>query len=257
MSFDTMVRRSKQLLSDNAPVILTAAGIVGTVASTVLAARAGYKAGFSVAMDEATGGVKADETASARTKRIAKSTWKLYLPTAASGVGTIACVAMANRINMNRTAALAAAYTITDKAYSEYKEKVKETVGEKKEDEIQTKVVQDRVNANESSQLIVIGDNDVLCYDVLSDRFFQSSMEKLKKAENDTNHEIIHNLYVSLSEFYSKVGLAPTGFSDEVGWTSDNLVELRFHSVMTNNDKPALAFQFHVDPVRNFDRANG
>jgi len=271
MSIDTLVRRSKQVLSDNAPTILTAAGIVGTVGSTLLAARAGFKAGYKVAHDDYVRlgvippeqeerlkqGIVDDRTSKERLKSSTALTWKLYMAPSVLGVGTIASIAMANRINLNRTAALAAVYTVTDKAFTEYKEKTKEVVGEKKEDEIQTKIMQDRVNANESSQMIVIGNNDVLCYDALTDRYFQSSMEKLKKAENDTNHEIIHNLYVSLSEFYSKIGLAPTSFSDEVGWTSDHLVELRFHSVMTKDDRPALAFQFHVDPVRNFDRAVG
>jgi hypothetical protein len=272
MSIETLARRSKQFISDNAPTILTVAALGGTVASTVLAARAGFKAGYKIAYDDYTrlgvipedqqirlkSGIVDPMKGNDRRKHIAKQTWKLYLPSAITGVGTLTSIATANRVNMNRTAALAAAYTITDKAFSEYKDKVKETIGEKKEDEIHTKIMQDRVNeSGEKAGLVMIGSNDVLCYDAYTDRYFQSSMEKLKKAENDTNHEIIHNLYVSLSEFYQRVGLPPTSFSDEVGWDSDNLVELRFSSVMTPDDRPALAFTFHVDPVRGFGRTHG
>lgn len=253
-----MVRRGQQFVSDNAPVILTATAIAGTVVTTVFAAKAGYQAGYEVALDEATGGVKDDESKKDRQIRIAKKTWKLYLPSAVSGVGTIAAIATANKINTSRTAALAAAYTITDKAFTEYKDKVKETVGDKKETEIQDKIAQDRVNAtSQSAGLVVIGDNDVLCYDMYSDRYFPSSMEKIKKAVNDTNHEIINSFYVSLTEFYTRVGLPATGFSDDIGWNSDNLMDVHFSSVMTPDDRPALAFRFHVDPIRGFSKTHG
>ena len=64
--------------------------------------------------------------------------------------------------------------------------------------------------------------------------------------------EILNNLYVSLSEFYDRVGLPHTKFSDEIGWNSDNLLELHFSSVVTPDQRPALAFSFHVDPIRKF-----
>lgn len=259
MSVSSIVRKSQQVISDNSPAILTGAAFAGAVVTTILAGRAGYKAGYSVAMEDAAPGIHEVEAQKDRRKRIAKQTYKLYLPSAITGVGTLSSIVAANRIGTNRTAALAAAYTITDRAFTEYKSKVVETLGEKKEQtEIQDKLMQDKVDATgDRSSLVVIGNNDVLCYDAFTDRYFQSNIEKLKKAQNDTNYEILHSFYVSLSEFYSKVGLPPTKFSDEIGWNSDNLLELHFSSVMTPDDKPALAFTFHVDPIRRYDKVQG
>lgn len=259
MSIATLTRRSQQVLSDNSPAILTGFGIVGTVATAVLVGRAAYKAGYSVAVEETIGGVKADETKVDRAKRIGKGTWKLYLPSAVTGVGTIAAIAASNRVSTGRTAALAAAYTLTDKAFGEYKAKVVETIGEKKEQvDIRDKIAQDRVNeTGDRGSLVVLGGQDVLCYDVMTDRYFNSTMEKLKKAQNDTNYQILHNMYVSLSEFYDKVGLPHTGFSDDVGWNSDNLLELHFSTAISPDDKPVLTFTFHVDPVRRYDKVHG
>lgn len=262
MNINALARRGKQVFSDNSPAILTITGVAGTVATALLAARAGFRAGYQTALDDATSEADATESKplvkSERRRKVAKDTWKLYLPSAVTGVGTITAIAAANRIGTNRTAAIAAAYTITDRAFGEYKAKVVETLGEKKEKtEIEDKIMQDRVNATgERAALVVISNNDVLCYDAFSDRYFQSNMENLKKAQNDTNYEIINNLYVSLTEFYSKVGLPPTGFSDDVGWNSDNLLELHFSSVMTPDDRPALAFTFHVEPIRGYSKAH-
>lgn len=271
MDIARFARKTKQVVSDNTPAILTVVGIAGTVASTVLAGRAGYKSGYKIATEDLVGlgmitqvdqerlkeGVKVPHQDD-RNKYVAKTTWKLYLPSAITGVGTIASIAAAHRIGTNRTAALAAAYTITDRAFSEYKSKVVENLGEKKEKtEIQDKIMQDRMDkSGDRSNLVVVSNNDVLCYDAFTDRYFQSSMEALKKAQNDTNYEILHNMYVSLSEFYDRVGLAHTGFSDEIGWNSDNKLDLQFSSVMTPDQRPALAFSFRVDPVRTFDRAH-
>lgn len=249
MSVSSLVKKSQQLISDNAPTLLTGIAVVGTVATGVLAARAGFKAGYMTGVGEATGGTP--EKPSERRKLIAKTTWHLYLPSAISGVGTLTAVVAANKINANRLAGLAAAYTITDKAFSDYKDKVVETIGEKKEQTIHDSAVKDRVDASEGkSSLVIINGNDVLCYDVFSDRYFQGSMEGLKKAQNDTNYELNKSLYVNLSDFYRRVGLPSTKFSDEIGWNNDEQVELHYTTVMTPDGRPALGFTFHVEPVR-------
>lgn len=259
MTISTLARRSQQVLSNNSPAILTGAAIAGTIVTSILVGRAGFRAGVKISEEERLRIEPDSRTTKERFKDRTKATWKLYLPSAVTGVGTIAAIAAANRIGTNRTAALAAAYTITDRAFSEYKTKVVETLGEKKEQtEIRDKIMQDRVNdSGERAALVVIGNNDVLCYDAFSDRYFQSNMESIKKAQNDTNYEILNNMYVSLSEFYNRVGLPSTGFSDEVGWNSDNLLELHFSSVMTPDDRPALGFTFHVEPVRKFYKVHG
>jgi hypothetical protein len=245
MNISRMAQRTKQVISNNAPAILSGVAIAGTVVTGVLAGRAGYKAGYSVALDEATGGVpEADATVADRRKRLAKQTWKLYITPAVAGVGTVAAIATGTKISTNRTAALAAAYTIVDKSFGEYKET-----------EVRDKIMQDRVAEDQRSTLVVIGNNDVLCYDAFSDRYFQSNMEALKKAQNDTNYEIMHNLYVSLSEFYERIGLPKTSFSDEIGWNKDYLVELEFSSVMTPDQRPALGFTFRVNPRTKFYKA--
>lgn len=259
MSISTTLQRTKKLLSDNSPALLASAGIAGTVAVAILSGHAGYRAGYSVGTDEAVVGVKKEETKKNYRVRIAKQTWKLYIPAAVTGVGTVTAIAMSNRISTGRTAALAAAYTITDRAFSEYQAKAVEVLGEKKEQtDIRDKIAQDQINSTgDRGSLVVLGSGEVLCYDPFTDRYFNSTMEKLKKAMNDTNYQIINNMYVSLSEFYDKIGLPKTAVSDELGWNSDNLLDLHFSTVMTPDDKPALSYTFHVTPFRDYYKAHG
>lgn len=264
MNVSSLVRRLRKNLKDNSPAILTGVGIAGCITTGALAGRAGYKAGYDMAKYDAYAthdssvGFEVDDDRKSRAKLVAKRTWKLYLPSAVTGVGTIASIAAVNRIGTNRATVLAAAYTIADKAFVDYQNKVVETIGEKKESAIQDAVAQDRVTATgDRSSLIVVENSDILCYDKYTDRLFNSSMEKLKKAQNDTNYEILHNMYVSLSEFYERVGLPKTQLSDEIGWSSDNLLELNFTSCLTPDGRTALAYDFHVEPIRKYWRANG
>lgn len=264
MNVSSMVRRVRQTLSDNSPAILTGAGIAGCITTGVLAARGGYKAGYKMAGKDAFANV--DHTVDfysplsgkERAKEVTKETWKLYLPSAVTGVGTIASIAAANRIGTNRMIAMSAAYSVVDRAYSEYSDKVRETIGEKKEAAIHDAVMQDRVNSTrDRGSLVVVESTDILCYDAYTDRLFSSSMEKIKKAQNEINYEITHHMCASLSEFYDKLGLAKTATSDEVGWTSDALLELNFVSVLTPDGKTALAYEFQAQPIRKFWRNNG
>ena len=249
MTIATFAHRSKQVFENNLPAILTGTAIAGTVVTAVFAGRAGFRAGYKVATEEAPGGVP-EETQNDRYKRLAMETWKLYLPSAISGVGTIGALAYANRLHTNRTAAIAAAYNITNSAFSEYKSKVTDVLGEKKEQtSVQDAIAKDRIAAHgERGSVVVVPEGDILCYDQFTDRYFNSSREAIKKAMNDTNYEIQNNLYVSLNEFYARLGLPPVVYGDEIGWASDEKLDLNFTSTITPNEKTALVINFHAKP---------
>lgn len=267
MNITELIRKSQQTLSDHSPVILTGAGIAGTIFTALLAGRAGFQAGYKVALDEATGGSPEGETKKDRRVRIAKMTWISYLPGAASCAGTIACIAGANHIGTKRATALAAAYTITDRAFMEYKDKVAEKLGEKKELEIRDAVAKDKVAATPlplANNVVVIDEGDVWCFDTYSSRYFKSNMEAIRRAVNDTNYEITHQFSVSLSEFYDKIGLPKTAFSDDVGWNSDALLDVHYSTVLSDGaqpgvpeGRPCIAISFHVEPHRMYYRVHG
>lgn len=63
---------------------------------------------------------------------VVKAAWKPYIPAAITGSLSVACLVGASRVNFKRNAALATAYTLSEKVLKDYKDSVVETIGEKK-----------------------------------------------------------------------------------------------------------------------------
>lgn len=252
MNLVRAIRRAEKFTIDNSPLILTVVGVTGTVTTAVLTGKATVKA-VRLIDDE---NEVDPETLTNKDK--VKLTWHLYIPAVGVGVTTIACVIGANRIGMRRAAAMAAAYSVSERAFEEYREKIVEKIGESKEREARDDLAQDRVNKKSvsDSQVIVTGGGDVLCFDQYTARYFQSDMETLKKAQNDLNYKILNNFYASLNDFYDKIGITRISHGDEVGWNSDRMVELVFSTTMSDDNRPCIAIDFDVSPVRDYFRTH-
>lgn len=241
--------RAQKFVSDNSPAIMTGLGVTGTVVTALLAGQAGYKASLIINGDA--------DTMSGRhltNREIVENCWKLYIPAAAVGAATIACVIGANRVGARRAGALAAAYTLSEKAFLEYKSKVIEKIGEQKEQTVRDEIAQDRVNRNPSggADIFVTGAGEVLCYDSYTDRYFFSDMEKIRRAVNDINKQILHDMYASLGDFYQRIDLPRTEMSEEVGWTTDNTLDVNYSAALTDSGKPCIVLTFAVKPIRNY-----
>lgn len=251
MNLHKYIKFSERFIADNSPAILTGMGVVGTLTTAYLTGTATIKA--ERILREDAHNRNATVFFSHDLKERAKLTWKCYIPAVTTSAATVACIVGANRIGMRRTAAMAAAYTISDKAFNEYKEKVAEKFGENKEQKVRDDIQQDRVTNNPSS-LVVTGDGKVLCYDAFSGRYFESKMEDLKWAQNKLNHQVLNDYYASLSDFYNLLDLPTTSYSEEVGWNADELLELQFSAVMSDDQKPCIAINFRASPIRNYYR---
>ncbi len=122
--------------------------------------------------------------------------WKVYIPAIGSGVVTVGSIIYANRIGAKKAAAFAAAYGISERAFQEYKEKIVEKFGENKARTVKDELAQKRIDEHPiSKEVIIAGSGDVLCFDILSGRYFMSSVEKIRSAENK-NQRIHHSTYV-------------------------------------------------------------
>ena len=103
-------------------------------------------------------------------------------------------------------------------------------------------------------EIILAGTGEVLCFDQHTGRYFQSTMEEIKRAENMVNHEIIHFMGCSLSKFYEEIGLPPTTYSDQVGWGNNGAVEVRTSTVLSPDNRPCIAIDFNKSPVPDYDK---
>lgn len=243
-----LFKGAQQALTKHSPEILTGLGIAGMVTTTVLAVKATPKA---LRLIEARGEEKLTPV------ETVKTTWKCYVPAAITGAASIACLIGANSVSAQRMAALTAAYKISETALTEYREKVVETLGEKKEQLVRDAVAKDKVEKNPASrnEVIITDTGSTLCYDAYSGRYFKSDKDKIMKAINEINSQMLEDGYVSLNSFYYEIDLPETKIGDNVGWRydRDKFVKPCFSSQLTDDGKPCMVVDFMVAPHYHFD----
>jgi hypothetical protein len=239
---------ARGFVRDNSPAILTALGVTGTLSTAYLTGKAAYESYPVIANYEHYNGIP-DSTREMYIQR-GKLVWKLYIPAFVSGTSTVLCIVIAARVGSRRTAAITAAYTLSERALVEYREKVAETIGTNKEQKLRDEIAQDKVAANPPSPTIITGDGQVLCYEMFTGRYFNSTMEHLRRAENNINAYLIKHDRATVSDFYDEVGLPYTSYSGEVGWESDKMLELEYSTVLSEDSRPCIAFAYnYTTPV--------
>lgn len=246
-----LYKQARSVVSKHSPEILTGIGIAGMITTTVLAVRATPKALRLI--EEKNKEREYHNEDDPMTKiEIVKTCWKVYTPATIMGVISIACIIGASSVSARRTAALTTAYKLSESALSEYKDKVIETIGEKKEHNMREKMAQDRIDKDPVSkhEVIVTEKGNTLCYDYISKRYFKSDIDRIRKAENAINKRMLHDIcgYASLNEFYDEIELERVEYGDELGWNTENLIDLDIGPGMAEDDTPCIVVAHHNAP---------
>ena len=234
-----MLIRANQVIDQNKTSILTSIAISGVIGVIALATKATFEAVEDLHA--------ANLTDDARVKDKVKVVWKRYIPTALVGSATIGCIVGAQKVGTKKAVAAQAAFAVSERLFSEYKEKIVEEIGPKKEQAVRDAIAQDRVTKDnqENKQVIVTGNGTVLCCEGYTGRYFTSDMESLRKAENNINAKLNSHDYASLSDLYYLLKIPETSISDRLGWASGKLLELEFSTTLTPNGQPCLVFNYN------------
>lgn len=239
----------------HSPEILVAAGVIGTVATTIVACRATTKA--SAIISEAKTSLDAihdcmanEALADKYTKedsrkdltmvytKTAVEFGKLYAPTVILGAASISCILASHNILRKRNAAIAAAYATVEKGYKEYRGRVIERFGEVVDRElkynIKAKEIEETVINEKGEEEVVKKTVEVVDIDGYSEyaRFFDESSpywEKdseynlmfLRAEQNYANDRLRANGRVFLNEVYERLGIEKTKAGQVVGWVYD------------------------------------
>ena len=255
----------------HSPEILTGVGIAGMITTTVLAVKATPKAIMLIDSkkqeifdeldpSEVPGNTTNYKDLQLKPIEVVKVAWKLYIPAAVTCAASVTCLIGASSVNAKRNAALATAYELSKTALADYKEKVVETVGEKKEEIIREKVAQKKVDENPptKSEVIITGSGDVLFLEPVSMRYFKSDIENIRKIINDLNYRLTAGMeeYISLSELYDEIGLSHTAQSDDIGWNiyRDGQINIDFPATKTEKGEPCLMLEYNVEPRYDYHR---
>ena len=249
-----LAKRIGRATAKHGPEILIGAGLVGMVSTTVLAVKATPKALRLI--EEAKETEDKDTLTPIETVKVA---WKPYIPAAITGITSAACFIGANSIKSSRNAALLAAYKLSESALVEYREKVVETLGEKKEKAVREKIAESHLEKNPvtETRIFTTSKGNTRCFEPLSGRYFYSDIDKIRGAAVNLN-EMMQNDpfgYASLNDWYDELELEQTSRGDELGWNvSKGILKVEFHSKLDSEGTPCIVIDYVTAPSYDYSR---
>lgn len=252
VNFKKMFDSAQKIVKKRAPEILTGVGIAGMLTTVVLSVKATPKA--LMLIEERKLDLDMEELPPTE---IVKTAWKCYIPPFVTGVMSCACIIGASSVSMRRNAALATAYTLSETALSEYRDKVVETLGEKKDADVRDAIAKDKLDKNPitGNEVVVTERGETLCYEPLSGRYFQSDIDKIKRALNEVNNMLLNDSYVALNDFYTEIGLGTTKIGDDLGWQiGGGLIDIHFSTHLAANGEPCLVVDFIKPPAYDYNK---
>lgn len=195
----------------NAALAATCLSCLGVIATAVLAVKKVPEATQKV--EERKAELEVDELPILETIKVAAP---ICWPIGVAAVSTMACIIGINAIDRKNQASLLAAYGVAAKTLKKYDGKVKELFGADAPFKVKTAIAQD--TADEVRPSKTAGDA-VLFYDMISERYFTSTMLEVRNAEYHFNRNfILRGGQATLNEFYEFLGLDPVEEGDTVGW---------------------------------------
>lgn len=277
-SITRSLNRKVLVAKKNSPHIFFAGGIVGFVGTTVLACRATLK--VEEPLNELRGDIEAVKELYPKEGRDVNSDFekeyykdlgyvygkgvlgitKLYAPSIILGVASIGALTGSHVQLTRRNSALTATLAAVTKAYDEYRDRVREAVGEERELEIYRgaheeerdgKLVQVVKDPSEWSIYARI-------FDETSTRWEKSAeMNRLllKCQQDYANNILIARGHLFLNEVYDMLGFEHTSAGAIVGWVyggdGDNYVDFgifdAYNSRFVNNLERSIILDFNVD----------
>lgn len=216
--------KSASYLKRNSSTILTFVGVVGVVATAVCAINDTPKALKRV---EAAKEEKGEDLTKLETVVAATPA---YIPTVVTGASAIICIIGANVLNKRQQASLMSAYALVNGAHKDYRNKVKELLGEETDIRIQDAIMKDKREEGVVAYVPGLDPGDLngekcLFYDEYGERYFEASMNEVLNAEYHLNRNFALRGCANVNEFYSFLGLEETVFGDTVGWSADEFIE--------------------------------
>lgn len=247
-------------LKQHSPEILVVAGVIGGVASAVMACKATLKVNDIVeetketveTIHEAVEQKKHTADGQEYTQEIAnkdltivyaQTAWKfvkLYGPSVLLGVASIGCMVGSNQILRKRNVALAAAFTAVDTGFKEYRGRVIERFGKELDKElrfgIKNKEVEERVVDEDGNESTVTRNVQVMdpstMHSIYSIVFDDGNLGWSKNAELNkvfliqqqeaANYRLKTKGYLFLNEVYEMLGAPRTQYGQFAGWVYDD-----------------------------------
>lgn len=285
-SVTSKVAHAALRVNHQSPTILFAAGVVGVGATVVLACKATLKLDDLIKdAEKTTQDIQTTQHANYTEHDRKKDLYyhrigtagrlvKLYAPSAAVGVLSVAALTQSNRILTQRNVALTAAYATIEKAFNEYRARVRDELGDEKDRHFrygkqERQIAVETDTGTDVKTVITVPDGKPSGYAKFFDTFnpnWQPNAELnlywLKCQQNWLNNKLQANGHLFLNDVYEQLGFEKTDAGQVVGWwigpDSDGDGYVDFGVFDANNDQArdfvngyekAILLDFNVDGV--------
>ena len=179
------------------------------------------------------------------------------VPVMLGGMSTACCIG-SHAVSSRKIATLSAAYTLTNTALREHKDKVREVLGEAKAQQVREAISKDHLEKSKTpvdeKDIQITGLGNVLCYDEYTDRYFYASAEAIGNAIVKISHQLISDMWMSLNDFYRELNLRPCKMGEDLGWSIDSTdrgrIPVYYTAVLTEGNRPCLCVQFDIEMRR-------
>ena len=141
-------------------------------------------------------------------KETVKVCWKEWIAPVVSYGISFACILYGKNVDSKKIAAASIAYECLDAFNKEYAQKVKEQIGEEKDQEIRKEIRQERRisdNCITGSEDYFLYDGDSYFLDSYVNKVFVSDTIKIQDAINEFNNKMVCHMDASLNEFYNLI----------------------------------------------------
>lgn len=267
------VFRQILIAQKHSPRLLFVGGLVGSVASTVLACKATL--GLHEALDDLeyevhcvkkdlinTEGYRKD-LAYVYAKNAFKIT-KLYAPAVGLGVVSISALTGSHVVLTRRNTAMTAAYAATQKAFDEYRLRVRDALGEEKERDIRHSItLQDQIDEKGKKVKVNVADPSTWSmYAVFFDEYSRNWQKNpelnrvyIQAQQEYANHLLHARGHVFLNEVYDMLGVPRRKAGQVVGWAigngKDNFIDFGIfearNAEFVNGWERSILLDFNVD----------
>lgn len=273
MSMNDILNNGIDCIKKNSPTILTVAGIGCFVVGGFLTVGATVKAidkiedekvkRLSSYPSDVITKEKEAELLHFTPADYVKTCWKVYSPAALAFFLGGLCVVNANRINVRRSMALTAAYTLSETTLRELKESTLKVVGEEKVKEIKEDIVKERISKAPEvviPQPVNVNVNDgnmVLIHEAITNTRKYINVNDILRIENEINLILRNQDYCSLNIYLDKFGIEHNIISGDLGWNINHTGYLSIDQTpqIDTDGKPCIFIEPSDLPTYDYNKA--
>ena len=148
------------------------------------------------------------------------------------------------------------AYALLDNSYKESKKKVIELYGEESDAHVKANIAKDKYEDTD----IRPENGKQLFYDYFSERYFESTIEDVQRAEYRLNRTLTMRDYVYLNEFYELLGIDTIDAGYVLGWSVgsclacywQNWIDFTHEKVVMDDGLECYIVTMQCEPIPDF-----